>query len=50
MRLRLCGRQTHARRDTRTSLAEFKNASVVSDRSTQRDRRLGRKGDVSDGS
>ena len=32
MRLRFCGRRAHSRCDTRTSLAEFKNASVVSGR------------------
>ena len=28
VRLRLCGRKTHSRHDTRTSLAECENASV----------------------
>jgi len=32
MRLRLSGRKMHSRCDTRTSQAEFTNASVVSDR------------------
>jgi phosphoglycerate dehydrogenase-like enzyme len=30
---RICWRKTHSRLDTRTSLADFENASVVSDRS-----------------